>query len=112
LSPPSPYPPPANKQKQPPKKQSSIKEPPKKKEQPKKKAKEAPTKPWDHSYEECKRQSQIEVKEHIKPKEPEKKEPTDPSKSAFSIGMAEVNRNKFIPPSDYDRSITKSFEKK
>jgi hypothetical protein len=26
--------------------------------------------------------------------------------------MTDANRKKFIPPSDYDRSITKSYEKK
>jgi hypothetical protein len=26
--------------------------------------------------------------------------------------MTDTNRRKFIPPSDYDRSITKSYEKK
>jgi hypothetical protein len=28
-------------------------------------------KPWDKSYEECKKQSMAEVEEHLKPKEPE-----------------------------------------
>jgi hypothetical protein len=64
-SPPSPHPPSAKKQKQLPKKQSSVKEPPKKPQHLKKKAKEAPTLPWNLSYEECKKQSQKEVKEHF-----------------------------------------------
>jgi hypothetical protein len=102
----------AKKQKLPSKTQLVSKEPPKKKEQPKKKqAKEAPKLPCDQTYEECYEQANKEVDEHFKRKELEKKQPIYPSKSAFIIGMAEVNRKKFILPSDYSRWITKSFEK-
>jgi hypothetical protein len=111
-SPPSPHPLSAKKQKLPSKTQSVNKEPPKKKQLNKKEAKEAPKLPWHQTYEECHEQSRKEVDEHFKKKQPEKKEPIDPTKLAFFIGMAESNRNKFIPQSDCDRSITKSFEKK
>jgi len=80
---PSPSPPLAKKQKQMPKKQAPPKEAPKKKEQRPKKAKEAPTLPWDKSYEESLKQSQKEVREHFKPKGREKKQPIDPKASAF-----------------------------
>jgi enoyl reductase-like protein len=44
--------------------------------------------------------------------EPEKKEkPINPRDLKFFIGMCKANKKKFIPLSDYDRSITKSFEK-
>jgi hypothetical protein len=95
-SPTSPPPSQAKKQKQPPKKYAPVKEPPKKKKQPPKKAKAFPTKPWDKSYEECKK-AEVE----------EKRQPIDPSQSAFFIGMTDANRKRFIPLSDYDRSITK-----
>ena len=45
--------------------------------------------------------------------EPEKKEkPINPGDLKFFIGMCKANKKKFIQPSDYDRSITKSFEKR
>ena len=65
------------------------------------------------SYEECKKISDAKVKENFKRKEPEKKDKVvKPSDLKFFIGMCKANKKKFIPLSDYDRSITKSFEKK
>jgi len=111
----SPPPPPAKKQKPPPKKQAPVKEPPKKKEQ-KKKTKEAPIKPWDMSLEECGRISDQCVKEHFKPKPPQPKEKViNPGDLKFFIKISEANKRKFIskePPSDHDRQIMKSYEKK
>jgi hypothetical protein len=52
------------------------------------------------------------VDEHFKPKKPEKKVTINPVDSAFFSKMTNANRRKFIPLSYYDRSITKSYEKK
>jgi hypothetical protein len=106
-SPPSPPPPPAKKQKQLPKKQSSVKEPPKK-EQAKKKAMELAHLPWEKTYEECYEEAKKAVDEHFKLKKPEKKVPINPADSTFFLKMTDANMRKFIPPSDYDHSITKS----
>ena len=68
------------------------------------------------SLEECDRITQERVKEHFKPKP--KKEPEkviNPGQLNFFIGMCEANKRKFIPrdpPSDYDRTIIKTTEKK
>ena len=51
------------------------------------------------------------VKEHFKPRELEKKTPIDPKFQAFFMGMSERNKKK-LRLSNYDRSITKSYEKK
>ena len=84
----------------------------KKNQQPKTKTTEAPTLPWDWRYEESKKISDAQVKEHFKKMEPVKKEkPINPGDLKFFIGMCKANKKKFIPLSDYDRSITKSFEK-
>ena len=65
------------------------------------------------SLEECERITAERVKEHFKPKPPKQPEKViNPGDLKFSIGMCETNKKKFILPSDYDRSITKSFEKK
>jgi len=58
------------------------------------------------------KQGQKEVREHFKRKEPEKKKPIDPTVSKFLIGMSEPNKKKFIPPTNYECSNTKSYEKK
>ena len=55
------------------------------------------------------------IKEHFKKKEPEKKDkPINPEDLKKFIGMAEANRRKFIPKSltDYEHSISKSYEKR
>jgi hypothetical protein len=52
------------------------------------------------------------VDDHFKPNKPEKKLPINPTDSAFSLKMTDANWKKFIPPLDYDCSITKSYEKK
>ena len=113
----SPPPPPAKKQKQPPAKKvaAPAKEPPKKKEK-KKKTKEAPIKPWDLSIEECNRRTAERVKEHFKLKpKPEPEKVINPGDLKFFKGMCEANKRKFIPrdpPSDYERTIIKTTEKK
>ena len=113
----SPPPPPAKKQKRPPAKKvaAPAREPPKKKEK-KKKTKEAPIKPWDMSLEECDRITQERVKEHFKPKpKPEPEKVINPIDLKFFKGMCEANKRKFIPrdpPSDYERTIIKTTEKK
>ena len=65
------------------------------------------------SLEECDRITQERVKEHFKPKpEPEKVNPVD---LKFFKRMCEANKRKFIsrdPPSDYERTIIKTTEKK
>ena len=64
------------------------------------------------SLEECDRITQERVKEHFKPK-PEKVINSGDLK--IFKGMCEANKRKFIlkePPSDYDRQIMKSYEKK
>ena len=81
----------------------------------KKKTKDAPTLPWDRSFEESKKISDAQVKEHFQKKESEKMdEPVDPSKLKFFIRMCEENKRKFIqkPLMDYERSITKSYQKR
>ena len=113
----SPPPPPAKKQKRPPAKKvaAPAKEPPKKKEK-KKKTKEAPIKPWDMSLKECDRITQERVKEHFKPKpKTELEKAINPIDLKFFKGMCEANKRKFIPrdpPSDYERTIIKTTEKK
>ena len=90
-----------------------AREPPKKKEN-KKKTKEAPIKPWDLSIEECDRRTAERVKEHFKPK-PEPEKVINPIDLKFFKGMCEANKRKFIPidpPSDYERTIIKTTEKK
>ena len=68
------------------------------------------------TLEECTRISDQCVKEHFKPKP--KKQPEkviNPEQLKFFIGMCEENKRKFIsrdPPSDYDRTIIKTTEKK
>jgi hypothetical protein len=94
-----------------PKKQSSIKEPPKK-EQMKKKAKEPAKLPWEKTYEECCEEAKKAVDEPFKLKKLEKKVPINPADLAFFLKITDANRRKFIPPSDYDSSITKSYKKK
>jgi hypothetical protein len=110
MSPTSSHPPPplAKKQKLPPKTQSFNKEPLKKKQPKKKQAKEAPKLPWDKTYEECCEEAKKVVDDHFKPKKPEKKVPINPADSAFLLKMTDANRKKFIPPSDYNHSITNS----
>ena len=64
------------------------------------------------SLEECDRITQERVKEHFKPK-PEKV--INPRDLKFLKGMYKANKRKFIPrdpPSDYDRTIIKTTEKK
>ena len=53
--------------------------------------------------------SQAEVKEFLKPREYEKKQPIDPH--AKKIFMNMTTRTKKLL-SDYDRSITKSYQQK
>ncbi|RLN41432.1 hypothetical protein C2845_PM01G44130 [Panicum miliaceum] len=115
MSPPSSNPPlplPAKKRKVPPKTKSFHIEPPKKKKSKKKQPKEPAKLPWDQTLEECVAEAQRAVDEHFKKKEPEKKTPIDPKDKAFFLKMTDANRHKFIPPSDYDCSTTKSYEKK
>lgn len=73
----------------------------------------APILSWESSYEESKKISDAQVKEHFKPKKPEKKDKQiNLADLKFFIGMAQANKRKFIPqdpPSDYDRSIMKSY---
>ena len=56
------------------------------------------------------------MKENFKRKEPEKKDKVvKPSDLKFFIGMCKANKKKIIlqdPPSDYNRSIIRSFEKR
>jgi hypothetical protein len=52
------------------------------------------------------------VDDHFKPKKLEKKVPINPVDLAFILKVMNANRRKFIPPLDYYRSITKSYEKK
>ena len=61
----SPPVPPAKKQKYASKLQASFKETPKKQQKPNKKSKEAPTLPWDTSYEECREFTLAAIKEHF-----------------------------------------------
>jgi hypothetical protein len=96
----------------PPKTQSFNKEPPKKKQPKKKQAKEAPKLPWDKTYEECCEEAKKAVYNHFKPKKPEKKVQINPADSAFFIKMTDANWKKFILPSNYDCSNTKSYKKK
>jgi hypothetical protein len=67
------------------------------------------------SLEECGWISDQYVKEHFKPKPPQPKEKVITGDLKFFIRMCEANKRKFIPkgpPSDYDRQIMKSYEKK
>ena len=68
------------------------------------------------SLEERERITAERVKEHFKPKPPQPKEKViNPGDLNFFIKMSEANKRKFIPketPSDYDRQIMKSYEKK
>jgi hypothetical protein len=88
------------------------KQPPKKKQPKKNQAKKAPKLPWDKTYEECYEEAKKAVYNHFKPKKLEKKVHINPADSAFFLKMIDANQKKFISPSDYDRSITKSYEKK
>ena len=91
-----------------------FKEPPKNQQKPKKKSKEAPKLPWDCTSEESRELTQAAVTEHFK-KELEKKEkPINPNDLKFFLGMCKANKRKFIPKplTDYERSITKSYEKR
>ena len=82
------------------------------KKKPKKAAKDdAPKKAYKKTHEESKWQMMAEDKEHFKPREPKKKTPIDPKVQEFFMGMTERNKKK-LRLSDYDRSITKSYEKK
>ena len=57
--------------------------------------------------------SRAQVKEHSKKKKPKKKDkPINLADLEIFIGMCEYNKKKFIPPLDYDYSITRSFEKR
>jgi hypothetical protein len=78
----------------------------------KKKAKDRAKLPWEKTYEECCEEAKKAVDTHFKPKKLEKKVPINPADSSFFLKMTDTNRRKFIPPSDYVRSITKSYEKK
>ena len=54
---------------------------------------------------------QKEVDDHFKTKKPEPKEPVDPAGKKFFLGiMCQPKEKERL--SDYDRSITKSWEKK
>ena len=72
------------------------------------------------SLEECDRITQERVKEHFKPKpkpkpKPEPEKVINPGNLKFFKGMCEANKRKFIPrdlPSDYERTIIKTTEKK
>ena len=68
------------------------------------------------SLEQCDRITQERVKEHFKPKpKPEPEKVINPIDLNFFKGMCKANKRKFIPkdsPSDYDRQIMKSYEKK
>jgi hypothetical protein len=59
--------------------------------------------PWEKTYEECYEKAKKVVDKHFKPKQAEKKVPTNPGDLAFFLKMTNANRRKFIPPSDYDR---------
>ena len=66
------------------------------------------------SLEECDRRIVERVKEHSKPK-PEPEKVINPGDLKFFKGMCKANKRKFIPrdpPSDYDRTIIKTTEKK
>ena len=66
------------------------------------------------SLEECDRITQERVKEHFKPK-PEPEKVINPVDLKFFKEMCEANKRKFIPrdpPSDYERTIIKTTEKK
>ena len=68
------------------------------------------------SLEECDRITQERVKEHFKPKlKPEPEKVINPIDLKIFKGMCEANKRKFIlkdPPSDYDRTIMKTAERK
>ena len=66
------------------------------------------------SLEECDRITQERVKEHFKPK-PKPEKVINPIDLKFFKGTCEANKRKFIlrdPPSDYERTIIKTTEKK
>ena len=68
------------------------------------------------SLKECDRITQERVKEHFKPKPKSKPEKViNPQDLKFFKGMCGANKKKFIPkdpPSDYDRTIMKTAERK
>ena len=68
------------------------------------------------SLKESARITEERVKEHFKPKPPKKPEKViNLGDLKFFIGMCEANERQFIlkdPPSDYDRTIMKTAEKK
>ena len=53
---------------------------------------------------------QEDVRKQLKPKKPPPKEPVDPAAKKFFLSMMCQPKQKLM--SDYDRSITKSWEKK
>ena len=110
VSPPPPSPRPAKK-----KKSAWVPPPPppryKKTQERKKKEKPAPEKSgYEMTPEELDAWVQEDVRKQLKPKKPPPKEPVDPAAKKFYLSMMCQPK----PPlmSDYDRSITKSWEKK
>ena len=110
VSPPPPPPPPAKK------KQSAWVPPPppprpKKTQEQKKKEKPAPEKSgYEMTPKELDAWVQEDVRKQLKPKKPSPKEPVDPVGKKFYLSLMCLPK----PPlmSDYDHSITKSWEKK
>ena len=110
VSPPPPSPPPAKK-----KKSAWVPPPPplrpKKTQERKRKEKPVPEKSgYEMTPEELTAWVQEDVRKKLKPKKPPPKEPVDPAAKKFFLAMMCQPK----PPlmSDYDRSITKSREKK
>ena len=110
VSPPSPSPPPATKKK------SAWAPPPppprpKKTQERTKKEKPSPEKSgYVMTPEELTAWVQEDVRKQLKPYKPPPKEPVDPAAKKFFLSM--MCQPKPPPMSDYDRSITKSWEKK